>query len=310
MHSRRLIKALRAGQLLSHAISTPSTKASISSLSNSTLKAWKQPDVINLMEISKNRFQNARLMCNASKDASTKDKEKSEGEKDQAETVKEEPKGAEATVKSAPKVDANSKEAADIIKSQAGESKLQGLLKETQALVKEKDKMVVQAKQEVLTYLAEVENVRGRTRRDAESIKKHAVEVFATDLLDMADSLGHTATIVPETARKETLGGDSSGNAKLLKSLLEGVDMTQKQLMKIFSKFGVEKFDPIGQKYDTNEHLAITEVEDESKEPQTIVNVVKSGYLLNGKLIRPAEVGVVKKRAEVKPAAPGANGSN
>lgn len=179
-----------------------------------------------------------------------------------------------------------------------GETDLQALLKEKEALLKEKDRMVAQAKQQVLTCLAEVENVRGRTRRDAEGIKKHAVESFATDLLDMADNLGRAAATVPENVRNETLANDSSSNAKLLKSLIEGVDMTEKQFMKIFNKFGVQKFDPVGQRFDSNQHLAIVEVEDSSKEPQTIVNVVKSGYFFHDKIIRPAEVGVVKKKAE------------
>lgn len=252
--------------------------------------------------MARSGFQAARFLFNVSEGVSAKDKDSSAGVQNDTEMSKEnakkEPKVAETAAKSVHDSDTSSKEAADVIKSEAGESKLQSLLKETQALVKEKEKMVVQVKQEVLTYLAEVENVRGRTRRDAESIKKHAVEVFATDLLDMADTLGRTAATVTESVRNEALGADSSGNAKLLKSLLEGVDMTQKQLMKIFNKFGVQKFDPVGEKYDPNEHLAITEVEDESKEPQTVVNVVKSGYFFNEKLIRPAEVGIVKKRAE------------
>lgn len=250
-------------------------------------------------------FQAARFLSNVSEGgASANDKDPStsvqNGTEMSKENVKKEARVAETAAKSVHDSDTRPKEAADVVKSEAGESKLQSLLKETQASVKEMDKMVVQAKQEVLTYLAEVENVRGRTRRDAESIKKHAVEVFATDLLDMADNLGRTAATVPESVRNEVFGPDSSGNAKLLKSLLEGVDMTQKQLMKIFNKFGVQKFDPIGQKYDPNKHLAITEVEDESKEPQTVLNVVKSGYFCNEKLIRPAEVGVVKKRAEAQ----------
>ncbi|KAH7431750.1 hypothetical protein KP509_08G064400 [Ceratopteris richardii] len=158
--------------------------------------------------------------------------------------------------------------------------------------------MVLQAKQEVLTHLAEVENVRGRTRRDAESIKHHAVETFVTELLDMADNLSRAARTVPSSFLTEALNDDSSENAKLLKSLHEGIDMTHKQLEKIFTKFGVEKYEPVGEKYDHQQHLAITEVEDETKEPHTVVNVVKSGYYFKDKLIRIAEVDIVKKRTE------------
>lgn len=285
MQSRRLLKALQVGHL-----------------HRSALCFQVHNHVVNESWIAKSGFHAARWWSNVSEGTSVKDKDSTPGVPNGTEmsgdNIKKEPKVAETVASSVQGSEKSSKKATDVVKSEAGESKLQNLLKETQALVKEKDKMVVQAKQEVLTYLAEVENVRGRTRRDAESIKKHAVEVFATDLLDMADNLGRAAATVPENIRDDALGADSSGNAKLLKSLREGVDMTQKQLMKIFNKFGVQKYDPIGQKYDPNQHLAITEVEDASKEPQTIVNVVKSGYFLNDKLLRPAEVGIVKKRAE------------
>eukprot|EP00250_Pteridium_aquilinum_P011752 c20285_g1_i1 orf=80-943(+) len=286
MHSGRLFKLLHARQLHRHAIDTTFTQI------------CECPNVVKGNLMARNGFQIARLFSNVSEGASAKDKNSSTVVENGAEALyektKNEPNGAETAATPELKV------AEDVRKSEAGKSKLQNLLTETQTLLKEKDRAVALAKQQVLTYLAEVENVRGRTRRDADSIKKHAVETFASDLLDMADNLGRAAATVPDSVRNELLATDSSGNAKLLKSLLEGVDMTEKQLMKIFNKFGVQKFDPVGELYNPNQHLAIVEVEDESKEPQTIVNVVKSGYFFNDKLIRPAEVGVVKKRAESK----------
>ncbi|MCO5554412.1 hypothetical protein L7F22_007942 [Adiantum nelumboides] len=198
------------------------------------------------------------------------------------------------------KVEEKAKAGEDIVKSDAGEKKLQDLLKETQALLKEKDKEVVQAKQQVLTHLVEVENVRGRTRRDVESIKQHARETFATDLLDMADNLSRATASVLENVCNESSDPDISTNAKLMKSLLVGVDITQKQLMKVFNKFGVQKYDPIGETYDPKSSLASIEVQDKTKEPQTIVNIVKFGYFFKEKLIRPAEVDIVKKESRGK----------
>lgn len=182
--------------------------------------------------------------------------------------------------------------------SEGEEKDFSGLLREKEALVREKDRMIAEVKTKVLNNLAEVENIRGRTRRDAESIKKYAIENFATSLLDVADNLGTVAATVPESAQNETLANDPSSNARLLKSLLEGVDMTQRQLVKIFNKFGLQKFDPVGQKYDPAQHMAISEVQDPTKDPETIASVVKLGYMLHDKVIRHAEVSVVK--AEVK----------
>ncbi|MCO5567880.1 hypothetical protein L7F22_021576 [Adiantum nelumboides] len=280
---------------------------------SSTVDVLTRTATVRDKAIPRDGFQIARLLSTASFEGSHAEAPQHNGAGSSSETSKKsiETASSETSKKpietaataapdASPKVSEKVKAGEDVVKSEAGEKKLQDLLKETQALLKEKDKEVVQAKQQVLTHLAEVENVRGRTRRDAESIKQHAMETFATDLLDMADNLSRAAASVPENVRNESSDADLSTNAKLLKSLLVGVDMTQKQLMKVFNKFGVQKYDPIGETYDPQSHLAITEVQDETKEPQTIVNIVKSGYFFKEKLIRPAEVDIVKKRAEAK----------
>ncbi|MCO5552768.1 hypothetical protein L7F22_006285 [Adiantum nelumboides] len=268
---------------------------------SSTVDVLTKTATVRDKAIPRDGFQFARLLSTASSEGSHAEAPQHNGAASSSETSKKPIEtAATAAPDATPKVVEKAKPGEDVVKSEAGEKKLQDLLKETQALLKEKDKEVVQAKQQVLTHLAEVENVRGRTRRDAESIKQHAMETFATDLLDMADNLSRAAASVSENVRNESSVADISTNAKLLKSLLVGVDMTQKQLMKVFNKFGVQKYDPIGETYDPQSHLAITEVQDETKEPQTIVNIVKSGYFFKEKLIRPAEVDIVKKRAEAK----------
>lgn len=77
-----------------------------------------------------------------------------------------------------------------------------------------------------------------------------------------------------------------------LKQLYDGVTMTQTQLTKIFQKHGLVAMRPLGEKFDPNRHEAIFQLKDDSKESGSIANVVKTGYLLHDRLIRPAKVGV------------------
>ena len=87
---------------------------------------------------------------------------------------------------------------------------------------------------------------------------------------------------------------DSTGAVPLLKTLLEGVDMTDKQLGEVFKKFGVEKFDPLNEKFDPSRHCAIFQIPDPSKPSGTVASVVKVGYMLHDRVLRPAEVGVTE----------------
>lgn len=171
-------------------------------------------------------------------------------------------------------------------------------LAEQEALLQDKDKQLAELKERALTSMAELENVRDRLKREAENTKKYAIQEFAKSLLDVADNLGRAIATVPEHIRNEALANETSEVAKYLKSLLEGVMMTEKELMKILKKFGVEKFDPVGLPFDPNLHLALFEVNDPTKEPGTVAVAVKAGYMLHDRILRPAEVGVVKSRED------------
>ncbi|KAH7439653.1 hypothetical protein KP509_04G070900 [Ceratopteris richardii] len=261
---------------------TPASLMHASPHSWMLLKSVQDPDIV------LKRFQSTLSEGSATVSTNGKDRNTETSKQNGAESIQQNIReGTESTAK-----------AEDIVKTKAELKTLRDLLKDTQALLEAKEHMVLQAKQEVLTYLAEVENVRGRTKRDTESVKHHAVETFATELLDVVDNLSRIAETIPESFLTDSLANDTSGNAKLLKSLHDGITMTHKQLMKIFGRFEVQKYDPIGEKYDDQKHLAITEVEDDTRDPHTVVNVVKSGYFFKDKLIRVAEVDIVKKRAE------------
>lgn len=171
---------------------------------------------------------------------------------------------------------------------------LLGLLGEREALLEEKERALTDAKDKVLRSYAEMENLRDRTRREAESTRKYSIQDFAKSLLDVADNLGRALEIV----QKSTSTDDAEANAKLLKSLLEGVEMTDKQLMKVFEKHGLQRFNPEGEPFDPNEHQAVYEVDDDTKPAGTVAVVLKTGYKLHDRVIRPAVVGVVKEKVE------------
>ncbi|KAG0615349.1 hypothetical protein M758_5G034100 [Ceratodon purpureus] len=169
-----------------------------------------------------------------------------------------------------------------------------GLLGQQQALLDEKDRALAEAKDKLLRSYAEMENLMDRTRREAESTRKYSIQDFAKSLLDIADNLGRAL----ETVQKSEPSADAEVNAKLLKSLLEGVEMTDKQLIKVFEKHGLERFNPEGEVFDPNEHQAVYEVDDATKTPGTVGVVLKTGYKLHDRVIRPAVVGVVKEKSD------------
>jgi len=88
------------------------------------------------------------------------------------------------------------------------------------------------------------------------------------------------------------MGGEKKA-FQVLKSLHEGIEMTEKQMLSVLKKNGVERFDPTDQPFDPNLHEARFEVPVPDKEPGTVVVVTKVGYTLHDRVIRPAEVGVV-----------------
>ncbi|XP_010536688.1 PREDICTED: uncharacterized protein LOC104811631 isoform X1 [Tarenaya hassleriana] len=168
------------------------------------------------------------------------------------------------------------------------------LVAEKEELLKTKHQELGQMKDKVLRTYAEMENVMDRTRREAENSKKYAIQNFAKSLLDVADNLGRASSVVKDSFSKIDTSKDSAGAAPLLKTLLEGVEMTEKQLAEVFKKFGLEKYDPLNEPFDPNRHNAVFQVPDASKPEGTVAHVLKSGYMLYDRVIRPAEVGVTQ----------------
>jgi molecular chaperone GrpE len=140
-------------------------------------------------------------------------------------------------------------------------------------------------KDQLLRTLAELENYRKRAEREREEMAKYAITGFARELLSVGDNLRRAIESVPP---------EHDDPEKLLKILLEGVEITEKELLSAFKKHAVEKIDPLGQLFDHHLHQAMFEVDDSDQPPGTIVHVLQPGYSLHGRLLRPALVGLAK----------------
>ena len=140
-------------------------------------------------------------------------------------------------------------------------------------------------KDHLLRTMAELDNYRKRAEREREEMAKFAITGFARDLLTVPDNLRRALESVPI---------DHENPEELLKTLLEGVEITEKELLTAFKKHGIEKIEPLGQPFDHHLHQAMFEQEDPDQPPGTVVHVLQSGYVLNGRLLRPALVGVAK----------------
>jgi molecular chaperone GrpE len=141
-------------------------------------------------------------------------------------------------------------------------------------------------KDRVLRTLAEMENLRRRTEREMADARTYAVTAFARDMLNVADNLSRALASVPESARS---GGDEA-----MKSLIDGVELTARDLTTALGRHGVKKLEPQGEKFDPNFHQAIFETPDETLPSGTVTQVVQSGWTIGDRVLRPAMVGVSK----------------
>ncbi|HLJ01387.1 MAG TPA: nucleotide exchange factor GrpE [Bradyrhizobium sp.] len=155
-----------------------------------------------------------------------------------------------------------------------------------EALTKE----LADARDKTLRTLAEMENLRQRTRREVADSKIYGITGFARDVLDIADNLQRALDAVPAETRQSA--------DPMLKALIDGVELTERSLLNTLEKNGVKKFDPSGEKFDPNFQQAMYEVPDASVPPGTVVQVVQAGYTIGERVLRPALVGVAKGGAK------------
>lgn len=140
-------------------------------------------------------------------------------------------------------------------------------------------------KDRLLRAAAEMENVRRRYAREIVDARQYAVTGFAREVLSIGDNLSRALGAVPEESRSE---------GEAMKALLEGVEMTERELLRVLDKHGVKLIESHGEKFDPNLHQAIFEVEHEEAPQGTVVQVVQPGYTIGERVLRPAMVGVAK----------------
>jgi molecular chaperone GrpE len=148
-------------------------------------------------------------------------------------------------------------------------------------------------KDRLLRTLAEMENLRKRTEREVADARLYGASSFARDVLAVADNIRRALDAVPPEAR----AGAEAG----MNSLVEGVELTERELLKALEKNGVRQFTPQGEKFDPNVHQAMYEVPDASVPAGSIVQVVQPGYMIGERMLRPALVGVSKGGPRVAP---------
>ena len=141
-------------------------------------------------------------------------------------------------------------------------------------------------KDRVLRTLAEMENLRRRTEREVSDAKTYGVSAFARDMLNVVDNLSRALESLPAEARANADG--------VLKGLIDGVELTARDLNAALGRHGVKKLEPEGEKFDPNFHQAIFEMPDETLPSGTVTRVVQSGWTIGDRVLRPAMVGISK----------------
>src|SRR5256885_8728420 len=141
-------------------------------------------------------------------------------------------------------------------------------------------------KDRLLRTLAEMENLRRRTEREVADARSYGVTNFARDILAVADNMERALKALDDELRDKAEAG--------VKALLDGVELTERELIKVMEKHGVRKIEPQGQKFDPNLHQAMFEIPDASVPAGTVVQIMQPGYTIGERVLRPALVAVSK----------------
>lgn len=174
--------------------------------------------------------------------------------------------------------DSESIEAAADVSEAGAESDFEVL----ERLMKENEEL----KDRALRIAADMENLRRRTVRDVQEARAYSVANFARDMLGVSDNLRRALDAIPAEAKA---GGDAG-----FKALIEGVEMTERDMHVALERHGVKKLNPEGEKFDPHFHQAMFEVPNPDVPANTVVQVVQQGYSIGDRVLRPAMVGVAK----------------
>ncbi|MEO6394518.1 MAG: nucleotide exchange factor GrpE [Devosia sp.] len=148
-------------------------------------------------------------------------------------------------------------------------------------------------KDRLLRLAAEMENLRKRMAREVDDTRSYAITKFARDMLTATDSLNRAMLVLPAEARENADGP--------MKSLIEGIELTEREMQRLLAVHGVKPIEADGQKFDPHKHQAMFEVPDPTRPEGTVVQVVQAGYAIGDRVLRPAMVGVAKGGAAAPP---------
>ena len=144
-------------------------------------------------------------------------------------------------------------------------------------------------KDRVLRAMAETENLRKRAEREKAEATLYAATNFARDLLSVSDSMGKALEMMPDDALKNA--------DEATRNLINGIELTRRELLNSFQKHGILEVDPMDEKFDPHFHQAMFEVPGTDKPNGTVVQVVQTGFKIGERVLRPALVGVAKQAA-------------
>ncbi|MGD0026144.1 MAG: nucleotide exchange factor GrpE [Xanthobacteraceae bacterium] len=159
--------------------------------------------------------------------------------------------------------------------------------------------LAAELKDKLLRTLAEMENLRKRTEREVADARLYGVASLARDMLVVADNMRRALDAVAPEVRASAQAG--------VKALIDGVELTERELVKALEKNGVRQFTPQGEKFDPNLHQAMFEVPSASVLAGSVVQVVQPGYMIGERVLRPALVGVSKGGPKAAPASAASN---
>ncbi len=135
--------------------------------------------------------------------------------------------------------------------------------------------------------LAEMENQRRRFEKEKDDAFEYGGFSFAKESLNLIDNF--------DRAKQSLENDEKIKDSDILKKTLEHLDIVKKDLISVFKKNNIEEIEAVNKKLDPNLHQAMMEVEDQNKEPGTIIQEIQKGYIMKGRLLRPSLVAVSKK---------------
>ena len=163
--------------------------------------------------------------------------------------------------------------------------------KKDEKISKEKplDEVVLELEDKLARSFAEMENQRRRFEKEKEEAFEYGGFAFAKEALNLIDNL--------ERSKQTLLNDEELKNSVALKKMLEHFDIINKDLITIFEKNNIKPIESLNKKLDPNYHQAMIEIEDDQKEPGTIIQEIQKGFTIKDRLLRPSLVGVSKKSA-------------